>query len=173
MPNVQRRLVATGVHHEVACAVRTDGVTSPAAEFLTTLEAGGFELPKVPDMEPDEQVEHYDWLEAAWEYFADNSEFPGPRRSHDELVDGVWEIRRFNIRIAFFDTDGRGGHDPKIDGSGHDLNRAGPPLPEFDRYVRLSCAWVKPPTQRKTNPSDINFARGIRWEDLQHDKPSD
>jgi hypothetical protein len=168
MSKVERRVVADGGQHEIACAVRADCVTSPVAEFLDDLADGLVDPSSAPDLEPDEQIGHRAWLLGALEWFAEEGELPAPR-AHNQLRDGIWEIKRYNLRIAFFDTDGCGDYDPKIDFDG-----AGPwtppELPWFDDYIRLATWFVKPPKQRKTPPHQIALAKQVREEDVNHDR---
>jgi hypothetical protein len=167
MSKVERLVVADGDVYEVACAVRADRVTSPVAEFLEHLSVGLVDPTSAPDLQPDEQIGHRAWLEEALRRFADEGDLPGPR-DWNRLRDGVWEIKRFNLRITFFDTDGEGTYDPKI---GFDGSYWRPPaLPEFDEYIRLATAFVKPPTVRTTPEREIVLARKVREEDVSHDR---
>jgi hypothetical protein len=167
MSKVARRVVADGVVYEVACAVRSDGTTSPVSDFLDLLAGGLVDPSSALDLEPDEQISHRAWLEAALERFADEGDLPGPR-DWNRLRDGVWEIKRFNLRVTFFDTDGAGGYDPKIGFDGGYWNP--PELPEFDEYIRLATAFVKPPKVRKTPEREIALAKQVREEDVCHDR---
>ncbi|ACQ82153.1 conserved hypothetical protein [Beutenbergia cavernae DSM 12333] len=168
MGKVQRRVVADGAVYEVACAVRADAVTSPVSTFLDELAGGLVDASSAPDLAPDEQIGHQAWLEAAFERFAEYGDLPGPH-AWNRLRDGVWEIKRFNLRITFFDTDGQGSWDPKLGFEGERL--WGPPdLPEFDDYIRLATAFVKPPHIRKTPPGEIELAKRVRDEDVSHDR---
>ncbi|MEU2199542.1 hypothetical protein [Isoptericola sp. NPDC019482] len=169
MGKVERRVLADGRIHEIACAVRADGVTSPVATFLDELADGLVDPSSAPDLEHDEQITHRAWLEAAFERFADEGDLPGPR-GWNRLRDGVWEIKRFNLRITFFDTDGVGGYDPKLGFEG-DGYWAPPELPDFDEFIRLATAFVKPPAQRKTPDREIYRAKQVREEDVSHDRP--
>ncbi len=168
MGKVERRVIADGDQHEIACAVRADCVTSPVAKFLDDLECGLVDPASAPDLEPDEQIGHRVWLHAAFERFAEEGDVPGPN-SHNQLRDGIWEIKRFNLRIAFFDTDGCGGYDPKINFDGAGL-WSPPEWPEFDEYIRLATAFVKPPKRRPTPPREIALAKKVRDEDVNHDR---
>ena len=100
--------------------------------------------------------------------FAEEGDFPH-EENHNQLRDGVWELKRFNIRITFFDTDGKGGYDPKINFEGSGPWGKGPELPEFDEYVRLATSFIKPPDVRKTPPHEISLAKQVREEDTRHD----
>lgn len=168
MSKVNRRVVADGRWYEIACAVRSDCETSPVAQFLDELAGGLVDPDAAPDLHPDEQVGHLDWIMAALERFAEEGDLPGPR-DHNQLRDGIWEIKRFNLRIAFFDTDGEGGYDEKIDFDGGSP-WSPPDLPEFDEYLRLATAFVKPPSQRTTPLHEIQLAKQVRDEDVAHDR---
>lgn len=100
--------------------------------------------------------------------FAEEGDFPH-EENHNQLRDGVWELKRFNIRITFFDTDGKGGYDPKINFEGSGPWGKGPELAEFDEYVRLATSFIKPPGVRKTPPHEISLAKQVREEDTRHD----
>lgn len=169
MSEVERRLIADGEWYEVCCAVRADGVSSPVSEFLDTLEVGGLDESQAPDLEPDEQFSHAVWIQKACEWFAEHGEFPTDR-DHNQLRDGVWEIKRYNLRVTFFDTDGEGGYNEKINFDGAGTWGRGPELPEFDDYIRLATAFVKPPKIRKTPDNEIRTAKQVREEDTSHDR---
>lgn len=169
MSKVSRKVLGDGDFYEVSCAVCADGVSSPAAVFLDELANGLVDEFQVPDMEPIEQIKHRDWILAACERLAECGDLPY-QRSYNQLRDGIWEIKRFNIRIALFDTDGLGNYNPKInfDGSSHWGNP--PEFPEFDQYIRLANCFLKSPTQHKTPDNQITLAKQIRQEHVNHDK---
>ena len=169
MGKVSRRIVADGWCYQVACAVRSDGVTSPVAEFLDRLADGLVDQDAAPDLEPDEQIRHLDWLEAAFKWLAEEGELPG-MRSYNQLRDGIWEVKRFNLRITFYDTDGLGHYVKKIDFDGGGFWGKPPRFPEFDPFIRLTTAFVKAPETRWTPLSELAFAEAVRDEDVAHDR---
>lgn len=166
MPKLRRRLIVSGNRHRVECAVRADH-TSPASEFLDKLEAGHISA-KAPSNEPrDTQIDPYDWVITALGRFARTGKFP-PGKTYNQLRDGIWEIKPYNLRLAFFDTDGRGNFAPKINWDGQ-THWKPPELPEFDRIIRLAQGFTKHSNSFKTD-AEISLARKIRDEDLRHDK---
>ena len=174
MAKVARRVVAShdgddGTYYEVACAVRADGTTSPVATFLDDLEAGKWE-PEERDQQatPDEQIKAREWFLSACKMFAETGDLPHRPVSHNQLWDGIWEIKHHDMRVTFYDHDGQGGCDPKIDRIGQSAFRP-PPLPEFDPLVRLATAFAK--DSQKTPQPHIDEALDVREEDLNHDRP--
>jgi len=169
MSEVERRLITSGSFCDVECAVLADGITSPSATFLDQLAAGTPDPTSAPDMEMDEQINSADWIEAACAHLAGYGGFPGPR-DHNQLRDGIWEIKHLNIRMTFYDTDGYGRFDPKINFEGSGFFGMPPGLPDLDEYVRLATGFIKPPSVRKTPPYEISRARAVRREDISHDR---
>lgn len=159
--------MADGDYYLMECALRSDK-SSIVDSFLNDLELGKWN-PKIGRKLPqDEQVSMFAWVLAACDHFANYGDFPGAK-DHNQLREGIWEIKHFNIRISFYDTDGRGGYNPKIDLSGISNWGDPPRLPEFDDQIRLGTAFCK--NSKKTEPRDIHLAQVVRDEDLNHDRP--
>lgn len=169
MTKVSRMVVHEGDWYEVSCAVRADGISSPVAEFLEALKERKWTpgADESSDMVLDEQVKDYQWFVAKLEYFADYGEFP-QNGNWNQLMNGIWEIKRGAIRVSFFDTDGHGNYSPKIVARVHTGGGGYCPLPEFDDYVRLGTVFLK--GSGKTPPSEIDLAEKVREEDLAHDR---
>jgi len=133
------------------------------AKFLDELKAKRW----TSQLSSDEQVSAYAWILAAIEWFADSGEFPhlGDR---NQLMNGIWEIKHWNLRISFYDTDGLGNFNPKITERIYVAGGGYCPLPEFDEYIRLGTVFEK--TTTKTSAAELALAAQIRDEDLSHDK---
>ena len=176
MPKVSRRLVAAGEFCTVECAVRADGVTSPAAAFLDHLAEGvwaedpdfqGRPDQGVPD---DAQIGDFDKLLAWCQLLADDG-VPAYRGAVNSLNDGMWEFKVGAKRLSFFDTPGDGSYEPKPRIT--DRDEADRPdeeywwFPDFDEYIRLGYAFSK--NSQRTDPRDIRETLQVREEDLSHD----
>lgn len=170
MTKVERRLVVDGDFYEVSCAVREDGVTSPASNLLDELEEGMWADPEA-DVLPDEyQPKLRRRVIAHLEQLAAEGDLPG--NAYNRLNDGIWEIKVEGIRISFFDTDGEGHWSAKC-GSTVDTWDGGRKheLPDdFDEYIRLGHTFPK--AGQKTLQTDINECIQIRKEDVSHDERS-
>lgn len=164
MPKVERRIIADGDQFSVECAVRTD-MSSPVAEFLDTVEAGAADNVEV--LEPDEQIRWFDWFTAVCEGLADHGSLPH-RDDHNQLLDGIWEIKHGVLRVTFFDTDGTGDYEPLIDPTPYSRFTTRPWPEGFLYYLRLTTAFEK--TTQKTPPAQIHLAKIVRKEDLEHDR---
>jgi len=143
-------------------------MTSPVARFLDSLKEKKWS-PESTDaaLQPDEQVKTHAWLQAAIRQFANTGEF-AHMGNWNSLVNGIWEIKRWQIRISFFDTDGLGNYAPKITERMHTGGGGYFPLPEFDEYIRLGTAFAK--ETQKTPQRELDLAQLVRKEDLAHDK---
>ena len=170
MPKVQRRLVVEGEHYVIECAVRADGVTCPAWEFLECLAKGmwaeDLDATSLPD---DAQLEDRDKFLYFCYQLANTGE-PAHGTAVNYLVNGIWEFKRGKKRLAFHDTPGDGTYTPKLKGDGGEHTAAYRYwwFPNFDEYVRLGHAFPKLDAQ--TEDFDIEEALAIRTEDLQHDR---
>ena len=169
MTKVCRRVVHDGDAYLVECAVRADGITSLVADFLDQLKEKTWspESDGTDPIEPDEQLKAYTWLLAKIAYFADEGDFPSIG-NRNQLMNGIWEIKRWHIRITFYDTDGHGSYTPKITQKIHTGGGGYFPLPDFDPYIRLGTVFTK--TTQKTPHEELDFAEQIRKEDLAHDR---
>lgn len=173
LTKVSRQIIVKGKWHEFSCAVRADGVTSPAREFLEALQAGHWKH-EVEDLKPDEQIsdgaKFLSWIE----FFAEQG-YP-PRRHHINYLDeGIWEFRKAAKRLSFYDTDGAGDFVPKVKIDDRDRDSCSPAadsdcwdLPDLDYKVRLGHAFPK--VSAKTRPFDLAEAKKVRREDLEHDR---
>lgn len=164
LPKVERVLVASGKQHDVECAVRTD-LSSPVSTFLSDLREGSLDDDAPAGLEDaDEQVSFYYWFLAAAQHLAETGELPD-RVGYNALRSGVWEIKRWNVRVTFFDTDGSGSQTPKK--TEIDILRKRPEWPWFDEYLRLTTAFEK--TSQKTPEEQLRLAEAVMREDLAHD----
>jgi hypothetical protein len=164
LANVERRIIAEGEQFAVECAVRAD-LTSPVSQFLDAVGSGSAE--HVGDLEADEQIDWFDWLIAACDGLAHYGWLPH-RHAHNQLLDGIWEIKHSVLRISFFDTDGTGKYEPLIDRESYPPPATRPWPDDFDYYLRLTTAFTK--TSAKTPPTEIALAKTVRTEDLEHDR---
>lgn len=167
----QRRQVAIGDCYVVECAVRADG-SSPAEEFLRALRENS--LPDDPEQGfADEQVGVYAWFLRVIQNFADTGE-PWHKGAVNYLTDGIWEFKRRNKRITFYDTDGEGGYTrkPRIDDSREaDVDPNQNDFwwfPNFDENIRLGHSFLK--EGQETPSDDLIAAEEVRKEDLKHDR---
>ena len=169
MAKVKRRVVHDGNIYEVACAVRADGVTSPVDQFLNQLEGRAWrqETGETSTLNADEQYSAYEWVLAAIEFFAEHGEFHH-RGNYNYLYEGIWEIKRYDLRISFYDTDGHGGYEPKMGVRSVYGGGGGFPLPDFDEYIRLGTVFEK--TAARAPREELDLAAVIREEDLAHDR---
>jgi len=166
---LNRRIIVKGAFHDVECAVREDG-SCPAGEFLDALKAGRWDL-KRSRGPVDEQLGEYEWFVQAIRVWAQTGE-PQYRDAVKALEDGIWEFRHGDIRLTFYDTDGKGDYTAKLPIRDHAHAEAPDSLfwqiPYFDRRIRLGHAFRK--VSQKTLPSDLEAAKHIREEDLAHDR---
>jgi len=163
LPKVERMLVVDGSVFEVACAVRADGTTSYVADFLDALERGEWERERAENLAPDEQLTFRDWFYAALFSIADDG-LP-PHGGYNQLRDGIWEIKHWDVRVTFFDTDGTGTYLPKTTQGGF-WNPSWPD--DFEPFLRLSTVFDK--TGQKAGEGNIRLAIQVREEDLAHDR---
>ncbi|WP_144022855.1 hypothetical protein [Asanoa hainanensis] len=165
------RTIYEGACYVIECAVRSDGLTSPAADFLDQLSRGMWiEDPDFGEHFPDDaQISDYDKLLTFFQTLADRGE-PCYGRAVNDLDDGIWEFKLGAKRLSFFDTPGDGTYYPKLrprtadEASGGDYYW----FPNFDEYVRLGHAFPK--TGRQTTDRDLELTLVVREEDLEHDK---
>ncbi|WP_421740692.1 hypothetical protein [Cellulomonas sp.] len=157
-------MIAHGEQFAVECAVRTD-LSSPVSEFLDDVQAGAAD--RVEGLEADEQIDWFDWFMAACDGLADFGTLPHSH-DHNQLLDGIWEIKHSVLRVSFFDTDGTGTYEPLIDRTPYSRFAARPWPDDFLYYLRLTTAFEK--TTQKTPPAEIELAKTVRTEDLEHDR---
>jgi len=134
---------------------------------MDALKEGSWAPDEPAPLHADDQVKLRSLLLAAIRYFADNGEFHG-NGDYNQLLRGIWEIKRWHIRITFFDTDGHGNYTPKTSERIHTGGGGYCPLPDFDEYIRLGTVFEK--TTSQTPRHQIDAANQIRDEDLAHDK---
>ncbi|GJF08915.1 hypothetical protein NGTWS0302_33040 [Mycolicibacterium cyprinidarum] len=163
---VERRQIVRGQCHVVDCAVRSDG-SAPAGDFLDALKNSRWESGD----SPDEQVDDYSWFLNAIRHWAKTGE-PIYRNAVNALDDGIWEFKRGDKRLTFYDTDGHGGYIAKwrirdhADADAPDSTHW--QIPNFDLLVRVGHAFTK--RSEKTGASDLAAAADVREEDLSHDR---
>lgn len=162
--------------HDVEFAVRADG-TVPAQEFLELLRDGRWPNDPDEDGDPpwDEQIRDEAKFWQMIRKLADRGLPTGGRQGAqtNQLQEGIWEFKRGAKRLTWYDTDGSGGHAPKL--RIDDRAESNYPddddwwFPEFDTIIRLGHSFPK--TSQKTSHFDINEALATRTEDLNHDAP--
>lgn len=163
-------MVVNGSAAKVECAVREDE-TSPASELLTELRSHRWPDPEADELPDAGQVGLYSRLLAAIEDVADG--YDPPRGALNFLEDGIWEFRITNLRLTFYDTDGRGNgetHCPHPD-STWVIGRMEYELPDdfaSTGLVRLGHNFAKQTQQ--TPQYDLELAADVRREDLAHDR---
>jgi hypothetical protein len=136
--------VVDGGAYVVHCAVRTDG-SSPADAFLEALKANSLGDDPEQGLEPDEQLHVYAWFIKAIRHFADTGE-PLHSGAINYLSDGIWEFKRRNKRITFYDTDGVGGYTRKArieNFADADVPGEFWRIPNFDTAIRLGHSFMK------------------------------
>src|SRR6478609_7858659 len=165
MAKVRRRVVADGDWYLVECALRADGQTSPVSIFIDELASAAWPSEGDGVSDADAQVSTRSWFLAVCEAFAETGEMP--RRDYNMLRDGFWEFKHLDFRVSFYDTDGYGNYQPKLQ-ERHPLAGGGYfPLPDFDEIVRLGHPFFK--ETPRTPESELRTAAAIREEDLSHD----
>ncbi len=163
MPKERERVIV-GRCHTIEFAERLDR-TKPARIFLDQLKSGTWDNPEDPD--DGEQVTDYHKLLDMCAYFARHG---CHRRSYNAnyLRSGLWEFKRGNKRISWYDVDDDGRHSPKTK---RDTPQPGVPLNPatavFDKYIRLGHCFPK--TGETTETFDLVEAAQVRSEDLSHD----
>lgn len=171
LAKVARRTVYDGECYVIECAVRADGVTSPAADFLDDLSQGNWVAdPDFDEFPDDAQISDYDKLLTFFKVLADEGE-PCYAGAVNSLDGGIWEFKLGAKRLSFFDTPGDGTYEPKgrpksvaeaVRGSEYYW------FPNFDEYVRLGHAFPK--TGQRTTSNDLDLTLVVREEDIEHDK---
>lgn len=154
----------------IECAVRADGSTSPATDFLDQLACGMWaDDPDADGLPDDTQIKHYDKLLNFCHTLANTGE-PPYVHSVNYLRDGIWEFKIGAKRLTFFDTPGDGTYTPKPKGEGgaESAGREYWWFPNFDEHIRLGYAFPK--TAEKAGDGNIRLAETVRLEDLEHDK---
>ncbi|GID54358.1 hypothetical protein [Actinoplanes couchii] len=171
MAKVTRRLICEGGCYVIECAVRGDGVTSPAASFLDHLSQGTWvEDPDFGDDFPDDaQISDYDKILTFFQVLADEGE-PCYAGAVNDLNNGIWEFKLGAKRLSFFDTPGDGSYKPKPrPATAADASRGKYYwFPDFDEYVRLGHAFPK--TGQRTTDDDLELTLRVREEDVEHDR---
>lgn len=166
MAKVERTLVASGACFDIECAVRTD-LTSPVAEFLEGMRSGTLGAQDGVAYEADEQLEWRDWFLAACRHIARKGR-PPHRDAHNQLQDGIWELKHWDLRVSFYDTDGSGTYEPTVDHASYGRLVTRPWPDNFEEFLRLTTTFPK--TGQKTPPEEIALAIQVREEDLAHDR---
>lgn len=168
LSKVERRIIAVGKYGQVACAVDAS-LASPADVFLEELKTGYWDDPEVEKLPDERQIKEYYRFVALCKKLA-NGEDLEDWLSYNRLEDGIWELKVGIMRLAFYDTDGKGGWTPKP-GEKHEQfdGKVKWLIPmDFDFYLRLANSFPK--TGAKTPPEEILRAKKIRDEDVDHDQ---
>lgn len=165
-PKVERMLVARGEWFTVECAVRRDR-SSPVAEFLQDLGDGASPVASEV-LEKDEQIDWRRWFVRACHRVATTGR-PPHGDAHNQLQDGIWELKYWDLRVSFYDTDGSGVYVPLVDTESYSRFTTRPWPEDFLESLRLTTAFAK--TGQKTDPAQIALAIDVREEDLEHDRP--
>jgi len=84
-------VVVDGDWCQVACAVRADGVASPAGEMLDALEKGEWDDPEAEALPDSWQVRWFHRLLAACEALANGDSLS--QSAYNRLRDGIWELK--------------------------------------------------------------------------------
>ncbi len=150
--------------------MRADG-SAPAAVLLDQLLDQTWPDPESSEFPDAWQTKLYYRLINAIELIADGYD-PEPHE-FNYLGDGLWEFTITNLRVTFYDTDGRGEPDTTWSGedSGWGIGRVEYRLPDdfaSSGVVRLGHVFAK--TTQKTTDYDLKVARAVREEDLEHDR---
>jgi hypothetical protein len=163
-------MVARGDYCIVECAIREDGVTSPAAAFLDQLAEGVWvEDPDLSGLPDDAQIGDHDKLLVWCQILADDG-VPPYTHAVNYLENGIWEFKIGAKRLSFYDTPGDGTYEAKHKIRDRDDAKNDDQFwwfPEFDPDVRLGHAFPK--LQQRTRPEDLRASFQVREEDLRHD----
>ena len=163
MSKVCRVVLVDGAAHEVACALRADGVTAPVVDLLELLESQVWPDPDAEEIPDSYQAKIKHRFLASVDHLA---EFGELEDGFNVLEDGIWEIKISSLRVTFYDTPGDGTYSPK---SVEKLSPWKVPFPEnFDEYIRLGHHFGK--TGQVSGKSNIDEAKLVRVEDLSHDR---
>jgi len=167
LSKVERLVVADGDWYEISCAVKEDGSTSPAANLLDELEQNMWPDPEADALPDEYQVGLRQRLLASIEQLAETGDLP--RGSYNSLHNGLWEFKPSNLRLTFFDTDGKGAFEPKLGEKFSSWSGKNEYLlaDDFDEFIRLGHCFAK--TSEQTTQEDLDLANQLRIEDLTHD----
>jgi hypothetical protein len=159
--------------YAVYCAVRQDTKVSPAEQFLDLLSTNSLPDDPVSELHPDEQPSVHGWFLHTFQSFADTG-IPPYSGAVNYLEDGIWEFKRRNKRMTFYDTNGSGDYTPKskirdwADRDSDDLDWWW--FPNFDpENLRLGHSFLK--ASEQTSVEDLSMATEVRKEDLKNDQP--
>jgi hypothetical protein len=136
------------------------------------MAAGSLQSDPLFTSEPDEeQIAKVARVVSQLEYLADHG-VPQEPNHVNYLHHGVWEVKAAQYRVGYFDTDGEGLDNPKR--KIHEYEEPASEdrfwfYPELASVLRLTHGFTK--TDQQTHPREIELARKIRTEDLQHDQP--
>ena len=177
MTEVDRLILVRGeegwYHATISCALREDG-SSPAREVMNAMELGEWAADPYFDGPPDrEQIHDHAKLLAELEYLAEIGE-PSGLGKVNYLHRGVWEVKAWFRRLAYFDTPGDGTYTekPKIkdirDLPEEQADRDYWWYPEMDLHLRVTHLFMK--DGEKAPDGAIDEACEIREEDVAHDR---
>lgn len=169
LSKVKRRIISVGEYGRVACAMDAS-MESPADTFLDQLKTGYWDDPEVEELPDKRQVKEYYRFLALCKKLADGDDFEDWTSYNRLGTEGIWELKVGIMRLAFYDTDGRGNWTPK---SGERMDgydgRTKWLIPlDFDFDIRLANSFPK--LGAKTPPEEILRAKQIRNEDVNHDR---
>ncbi|MDY0911579.1 hypothetical protein [Rathayibacter festucae] len=157
-------------------ALAADGASSPAEDALRQIMTGTWEADPEAVAEgipSDAQIQSRAKVMSGIKYFARHG-YPPRASGVNALRDGIWEFKERYKRISFFDTDGRGGYEPKHKFTEREESDYPDSeywhIPSFDECIRLGHCFGKPPEQRTTTEQDIEATLRVRREDLSHDQ---
>lgn len=164
LTKLERTVIADGEFCVIECAVRSDGST-PVEVLLRELEEGTWPNPNSEELPDSYQPRQRDRFLALCELLAEGDDLPQNAVNH--LEDGIWEFKVGDLRVTFYDTDGRGGYVAKTpkyvsNWSGADFEY------DMDEFVRLGHYFAK--TGPTTTSNDLQSANEVRVEDLTHDR---
>lgn len=169
LSKVKRRIIALGKYGQVACAVDAT-MASPADTFLDELKTGYWDDPKVKKRPDKRQVREYHRFLVLCKKIADGEDLEDWLSYNRLGTEGIWELKVGIMRLAFYDTDGKGNWTPKLGEKVKDFDGSNKWLipMDFDFFIRLANSFPK--TDAKTPPEEILRAIEIRKEDVNHDR---
>jgi hypothetical protein len=132
-------------HEAIECAIRSDQ-SSPAAGFCQSLRRGvwtedpGFQPPVDLD-----QIADWSKLLAAMEHVGRHG-MPARAGDVNYLHSGIWEFKRADRRLTYWDTDGAGNYTAKAKHRDPTARSSAPQeddywwYPDMDAVLRLGCS---------------------------------
>ncbi len=171
LTKAERRKVNEGRYATIECAIRKDG-SSPASDLLDELEGHIWCDPLADELPDAYQAKLYARLLAEIENLADGYD-PSPQHLN-YLDNGIWELKITNLRLTFYDTDGRGSPCTQHSDVEFELGRKVHCLPEqFGRAGIIRLGHHFPKQSQKTTERDLQLSSTVRREDLSLDRSDD